>query len=111
MLFRTLFKWPNQKNFKFEKKNFAQKVREITPKLWKSWISENNYLKKSNWNKSLKFWYKHPYCSPIDTEKSQNDRIYIKTAIREFAGRKSKDRQHFFKAFFFSFFVRLVWNT
>ena len=46
MLFRTLFKWPNQKNFKFEKKKLAQKVREITPKLWKSWISENNLKKK-----------------------------------------------------------------
>ena len=76
-------------------------MREITPKLWKSYISENNFKKKSNWNKSLKFWYKHPYCSPIGSEKSRNDRIYIKTAIQEFAGAKKKVRKLFSRLFFF----------
>ena len=29
MLFRTLFKWPNQKNFKFEKKNWLKRCARL----------------------------------------------------------------------------------
>ena len=103
MLFRTLFKWPNRKKYKFEKKIWPEKCARLPRNFVNHTFQKIIFLKKSNWNKSLKFWYKHPYCSPIDSEKSQNDPIYIKTAIREFAGRKSKDRQRFFKAFFFLF--------
>ena len=58
------------------------------------------FLKKSIWIRTLKFWYKHPYYIPIGSQKSQNDRIYIKTAIREFAGAKEMVRQLFSWRFF-----------
>ena len=101
MWFRTLFKWPNRKNTNLKKKIWPKKCARLPLNFENHTFQKIIFFKKSNWNKSLKFWYKHPYCSPIGSEKSQNDRIYIKTAIQEFAGAKKKVHKLFSRLFFF----------
>ena len=84
----------------WRKKNWLKKCARLPPNFDNHTFQKIINKKISNWIWTLKFWYKHPYYLPIGSEKSQNDRIYIKTAIWEFAGVKEKVRKLFSGLFF-----------
>ena len=94
---------PIEKNTNLKKKKWLKNCARLPPNFDNHTFKKIINKKKSNWIWTLKFWYKHPYYLPIGSEKSQNDRIYIKTAIWEFAGVKEKVRKLFSGLFFLCF--------